>query len=110
MDLDLVLLTVATGQSQVEELPAVSQIPHGRAQVGVQLVPAQTELFTFHVGGEHDRKRGGEGDVLIFLFSQNYNMAAGSKDETGLTDCEVIICSPDPQSAAQNWFMQTELL
>ena len=30
-------------------------------------------------------------------------------DETGLTVCEVIICSPDPPSAAQNWFMQTEL-
>ena len=29
--------------------------------------------------------------------------------ETGLTVCEVIICSPDPPSAAQNWFMQTEL-
>ena len=28
VDLDLVLLTVATGESQVEQLPAISQVPH----------------------------------------------------------------------------------
>ena len=78
VDLDLLLLPVATGQGQVQQLPAVPQVPHGRAQVGVQLVPTQTELFTFHVGGMHGSGHQADGDVLIFLFSQNYNMAAGS--------------------------------
>ena len=80
MDLDLILLTVAAGQSQVEQLPAVSQVSHRAAQIGLQLVPAQTELFTFHVGGEHGTRGAGQGEVWIFLFCQNYNMAAGSKD------------------------------
>ena len=42
-------------------------------------------------------------EIEIFLFCQNYNMAAGSKDETGLTDCEVIICSPDLTDCGPHW-------